>query len=306
LPTSKKFPAAHVINYDERLFLIDCGEGTQIQLRKYKYRFAKLNHIFISHLHGDHIFGLPGLLSTLSLLGRKQPLYLYGPTGLETWIKTVLGTIHADLNYPLIVTIVEGNMPIKIVENKQLEIYSFPLKHSIECYGYLIKEKVLPLNISKATIMNYKLSIDEIKAIKEGSDYFDPIANNRIPNSSMCLPAFLPRSYAYCSDTALKTELGDWLHGTDIIFHESTFMEKDRKLANDTHHSTTADAAQIATLAKCKQLLIGHISLRYTNMEEILAETQAIFPNVTLVIDGDEFEIKQIRKGEGFTNNSAI
>jgi ribonuclease Z len=288
LPTSKRFPTAHLLHAGERFFLIDCGEGTQIRLRQYGLNPSRIHHILISHLHGDHVFGLFGLLSTLGMMGRKVPLYLYGPQALEgflSYYSTFFGSLPFDLEFK----IPSENEDI-IFENDKLSIKAIPLKHRTPAYGYLFREKKKPLNIRKEQIEAYGIGLEDVVKVKRGEDFVSA-SGSIIPNSQLTLPPFHQRSYAYLSDTQFDPELSHIVKGVDLLFHEATFSEKDKKLAAQTQHSTAAEAATLAKMAGVKKLIIGHFSSRYK--EPLLLENEAkeVFDNVTGVNDGDIYSI---------------
>jgi len=288
LPTGKRFPTAHLLHAGERFFLIDCGEGTQIRLRQYGINPSRIHHILISHLHGDHVFGLFGLLSTLGMMGRKVPLYLYGPRELEAFLGTY-GKFFGSLPFDLEFKIPEENQNL-IFENDKLTIKAIPLKHRTTAYGYLFREKKKPLNVRKEQIEAYGLGIADLVKVKLGEDFVSD-TGAIIPNSQLTLPPFHQRSYAYLSDTQFNPMLAEKVKGVDLLFHEATFSGKDKKLAAQTQHSTAAEAATLAKLAGVKKLLIGHFSSRYK--EPLLLENEAreVFENTTGVNDGDIYSI---------------
>jgi len=206
LPTSKRYPSAHVLNVREHFFLIDCGEGTQLQLRKYKFRFARINHIFISHLHGDHVFGLPGLISTFNLLGRNSELYIYGHIELQQYLNCFLNQFGKDLLFDIRFIPVKSNRQGIIFENKQVTVESVPLRHRIPTIGFLFREKEKDRNIRKDVIQKYELNIKDIVRIKQGEDYITRDGQS-IPNQELTIPPFKGRSFAYCSDTLFHLSL---------------------------------------------------------------------------------------------------
>lgn len=291
LPTSKRSTAAHLLNINERLFLIDCGEGTQIQLRKYKLNPAKISHIFISHLHGDHVFGLFGLLSSLELMGRKSALNLYGPKALEEMMESHFSYFRKP-TYGIRYHISKDK---KIVyEDSKLEVLALRLNHRAETYGYLFKEKERPLNLNKAKIEFYNLGIEDIKKVKAGCDHITE-TGKLIPNEKLTLPPFIRRSYAYISDTSFLPRIAAYLNGVNLLFHEATFIESDRDLAKQTLHSTSKQAAEIAKLSDAEKLLIGHFSTRYKDEKVLLEEAKSVFKNTEAVNDGDRFEVEEKR-----------
>ena len=288
LPTSDRYPTAQVLNILGRFFLIDCGEGTQIRLRQYGINPSRIHHILISHLHGDHVFGLFGLLSTLGMMGRKVPLYLYGPRALEEFLNyysKFFGPLPFDLEFK-----VPSEEEQFIYESDKLSISAIPLTHRTRAYGYLFREKLKPLNVRKEQIEAMGLGIADLVKIKRGED-FTSESGILIPNSQLTLPPFHQRSYAYLSDTLFNPDLAKKVKGVDLLFHEATFANKDKKLAAQTQHSTAAEAAELAKLAGVKKLLIGHFSSRYR--EPLLLENEAkeVFKNTTGVNDGDIYSI---------------
>lgn len=295
LPTSRRYPSAHVLNVHEHFFLIDCGEGTQLQLRKYKLRFAKINHIFISHLHGDHVFGLPGLLSTFSLLGRKNLLCIYGHTELQQYLKCFLDQFGKDIPFELRFIPVKTRHQSVIFENKQVIVESIPLRHRIPTVGFIFREKEKDRNIRKDVIQKYDLNIKDIVRIKKGEDYITRNGQS-VPNRELTIPPFKGRSFAYCSDTLYHKRLAERIKNIDLLYHEATFLDRDKKLARLTMHSTVAQAASVAKQANAGKLLIGHFSSRYKNMDEIVDEAKAIFRNSEAVEDGSQYHVDQRRK----------
>jgi ribonuclease Z len=297
LPTSERYPSAHVLNAHERLFLIDCGEGTQMQLRKTRTRFAKINHIFISHLHGDHVFGLYGLLSTFSLMGRTNPLHLYAPENYENILKSHLSDFDINLSFSVDFKPLSGKDPVRILDDKYLTVTSFPLQHRIPAYGFLFREKSGDRNIIKECIEKYEIPTVRIPAIKKGEDYIAP-DGTIIKNEDLTLPPHEPLSYAYCSDTKYFKRLAGYIKDVSLLYHEATFDRTKVKLAKTTGHSTTVDAATTAHNAGAKKLLIGHFSARYKDISVLVEEARTIFPNTFAAIDGKTFEVENISAKE--------
>ncbi|HBF88329.1 MAG TPA: ribonuclease Z [Bacteroidales bacterium] len=291
LPTSKRNPTAQVLNVFERFFLIDCGEGTQIQLRKFKFKLSRINHIFISHLHGDHYFGLFGLLSSYALMGRKNDIHIYADAQIEEIINFVLKNIIDNVDFKVIVHELNNKSPEIIYEDSHITIKSFPLKHRINTCGFLFAEKPKTRNIKKEIISEYKLSIKDIISIKDGNDYISEL-NEIIPNSHLTIAAPAPLSYAYCSDTMFKEENASYFPNVNLLFHESTFLDIHADRANDTYHSTAKQAAQTAKIANANKLILGHYSARYKDLTPILEEAQEIFQNTVLGLDGLTVEIE--------------
>ncbi len=291
LPTSRRYSTAHVLNVHGRFFLIDCGEGTQIQLRKAKVRFGKLNHLFISHLHGDHVFGLFGLLSSLNLLGRTADFFIFGPKETENIIKFYTAQFSEGMQYKIVFIPHQNRSFSEIYADDHLRVYSFPLKHRVPTWGYLFCEQPKPPNIKKESITQYNLSIKDIVAIKNGEDFIDS-EGNIIPNEELVIPPRLPRKYAFCSDTGYYERIIPWVEGVNLLYHEATFANADRKLAKQTSHSTATQAATIAKKAGVEKLVIGHISNRYNEAENLRKEAAGVFPNTIMANDLDEFVIE--------------
>lgn len=295
LPTSKRFPAAHVFNTHERLFLVDCGEGTQIQLRKYKLKLSRLERIFISHLHGDHVLGIFGLISTLNLLGRKAPLAIYAHQEFEPILNKNINFFINNLQFAISFIPIEANQKKSILfEDQQIIVETFPLKHRIPCNGFIFKEKEKTPNIKKHLIEKYCIPLSEIVRIKQGANFTLP-TGKVIPNSELTYLSSSPRSYAYCSDTMFFSKLAEYVKNVDLLYHEATFGSEMASLAKQTGHSTASDAAKIASLAKVKKLVIGHFSSRYKDIDPLLTEAQQIFPNTSAATEGDIFKIEANR-----------
>jgi ribonuclease Z len=290
LPTSERFPSAHVLNAHERLFLIDCGEGTQMQLRRNRIRFGKINHIFISHLHGDHTFGLYGLLSTFSLMGRVAPLHLYAPANYREMLFSHLADFDIHLAFEIVFIALSGNDPVKILDDKYLTVTSFPLKHRIPSYGFIFREKPNDRNILKEAIEKYKIPGVRIPAIKKGGD-FTTDKGKVIKNKDITVPGPESLSYAYCSDTRYFRRLPSFVRGVDLLYHEATFDKSLAGLAKITGHSTTTDAAKVAQEAGVSSLLIGHFSARYKDIIPLVAEAKEIFPDTLPAIDGHTYQV---------------
>jgi ribonuclease Z len=293
LPTSGRYPSAHVLNAHERLFLIDCGEGTQMQLRKTRIRFAKINHIFISHLHGDHVFGLYGLLSTFSLMGRTNPIHLYAPEKYDKMLKSHLSDFDINLSFEIDFIPLSGKDPIKILDDKYLTVTSFPLQHRIPSYGFLFREKKSERNLIKEKIDKYQIPQVRLPAIKKGEDFVTP-DGVIIKNEDLTLPPHEPLSYAYCSDTKYFIRLASFVKGVSLLYHEATFDKSKEDLAKITGHSTTLDAAKTAIDAKAGALIIGHFSARYKEIEPLVEEARTIFPETYAAIDGKTYEVGNI------------
>lgn len=289
-PTSERYPTAQVLNASGRFFLIDCGEGTQIQIRRQKIGFGKINRIFISHLHGDHFYGLIGLISTLNLLGMKKDIHIYSPSQLKDIIQPQLDFLKADLQFNVVFHPLNFKKPQLIFEDKKVEVVSFPLKHSINCCGFLFREKQKEANIKKECIQQYNIPIAQIVKIKQGADFVTSDGET-IPNSELTTPPPPPLSYAFCSDTAFFPPVAEVIQGVNLLYHEATFTEELRDWADRTYHSTALDAAKIAKMAHASKLLLGHFSSRYKSTEPFLTEARTVFPNTEDVVDGKTYTI---------------
>ena len=290
LPTSERNPSAQLLNICERYLLIDCGEATQIQLRRFKSKFQAIDHIFISHLHGDHFFGLPGLLSSMHLLGRKQDLNIYCPKELKAIIEHINKASETVFNYKINWHFTNDDCLNLLFEDTKIEVYSFPLKHRIFCTGFLFKEKPLPRNIDKYKLKKYNVSTADILKLKTGMDVVNE-DGLKIKNSELTLDPPPSRSYAYCSDTIFNKKMVPFIKNVDLLYHESTFMDDNLVRARKTFHSTAKQAAEIAKLSGAKNLLLGHFSTRYPNLNEMLAEAKSVFNNSELSIDGKKVTI---------------
>lgn len=289
-PTSQRYPTAQVLRVPGRSFLIDCGEGTQHQIRKNKINFSRIGHIFISHLHGDHFFGLIGLISSCVLLGRKSDLHIYAHSELQRYTRFQLDFLEMETGFKLLFHPLNFKKPQLIFEDHRLSVTSFPLIHRVPCCGFRFDEKPLPPNLIKEQLKKYQVPIGSMKGIKAGEN-FVTAGGEIIPNQILVNPARKPRSYAYCSDTAYSEKVAEVVKDADLLYHEATFAESDRKTAEETCHSTGMQAAQIAKLANAKRLLIGHFSGRYKSTDEILSEARAVFPATYVVNDNDVFDI---------------
>ncbi len=292
IPTSERYPTAQVLNILGRLFLIDCGEGTQIQIRRRKISFGQIKNVFISHLHGDHYYGLIGLISTFNLMGIKNDLHIYAPSELKEIIQPQLDLLRGNLQFRVIFHPLNFKKPQLIYDDKKTEVISFPLKHSINCCGFYFREKPREANIKKEAIAQYSISVDQIRQIKKGADYVTS-SGEVIPNKELTIPASPPRSYAFCSDTAFSPKIIETIKGVSLLYHEATFTETMRDRANKTYHSTALDAAKIAQMANACKLIIGHFSSRYKDIEPFVQEARTIFHNTEAVIDGSTYTINR-------------
>ena len=281
LPTTRHFASSQVVNIREKLFMIDCGEGAQLQLRRSKLKFSRLNHIFISHLHGDHCFGLMGLISTFGLLGRTATLHIYAHQELEKLLKPHLDFFCQGMTYTVEFHAINPNKAEVIYEDRSLTVSTIPLRHRIPTCGFLFQEKQTPNHIIRDMVDFYKVPVFELNRIKNGEDYITP-EGTVVPNHRLTIPSDPARSYAYCSDTICLKSIIPQIKGVDLLFHEGTFAQSEAARAKETFHTTAMQAAEIARDAKVKQLLIGHFSARYEDESILLKEAQSVFPATLL------------------------
>lgn len=289
-PTSERNPSAQLLNIAERYFLIDCGEATQIQLRRFKAKFQAIDHIFISHLHGDHFFGLPGLLSSMHLLGRKQSLTIYAPKELREVIEKINEASETKLNYTINWVNTSNDGLNLIFEDNKVEVYCFPLRHRIYCTGFLFREKPLQRKIDKYKLEKLNISVADILALKNGNDVIS-MDGEPVKNADATTDPLPPRSYAYCSDTIYTENIAAFVKDVDLLYHESTFLDDHIERAKKTFHTTARQAGQMARAANAKQLLLGHFSARYTSLQGFLEEAGAEFENCLLATDGKKIKI---------------
>ena len=281
LPTTRHFATSQVVNLRDKLFMIDCGEGAQMQLRKSRLKFSRLNHIFISHLHGDHCFGLMGLISTFGLLGRTAELHIHSPKGLEELLAPMLNFFCHTLAYKVIFHEFDTRQASVIYEDRSMTVTTIPLRHRIPCCGFLFAEKTRPNHIIRDMIDFYKVPVYELNRIKNGADYITP-EGEVIANARLTRPSDPPRRYAYCSDTIFRREIAEQISGVDLLFHEATFAESELARAKETYHTTAAQAGRIAVEAGVRRLVIGHFSARYEDENVLLNEASAIYPDTIL------------------------
>jgi len=294
LPTLKKRPTSQLVQYSNKYFLIDCGEGTQVQLRKAKVSFLKICGVFISHLHGDHYFGLVGLISSMHLLGRVADLNVYAPKELQEIIHIQLRASYTQLRYKLVFHELTSKESEKIYEDKNIEVHTIPLKHKILTNGFIIKEKPRPRKAKSEKLKFYEVPHYKIDGIKMGDD-FETVQGEIIPNKTLTFPPEQERSYAFCSDTAYREKIIPLVNGVDVLYHETTFLEREIALAKKTFHSTAKQAGMIANQAKVGSLLIGHFSARYNEEDypQFLNEVQLEFQNVEISEEQRTYQIGQ-------------
>ena len=289
-PQAYTNPTSQVLDIKNHIFLIDCGEGTQVQLRKHKIKFARIKHIFISHLHGDHFFGLPGLISTFRLLGRETELHIYGPKGIKEGVTLMLKLGDSWTNYPLIFHELTSKSSELIFEDDKVEVFTIPLKHRVYTNGFLFKEKLSERKLNPDAVNKYGIDICYFQNIKNGRD-IKLDSGKVISNSLLTFDPIPPKSYAFCSDTAYDLEIIPIIDKVDTLYHESTFLEQHEELAKKTGHSTAKQAADIAKLASVKKLILGHYSTRYEGIECFKDEASKLFKNVELADDGKSFDL---------------
>ena len=290
LPTVNRYPSAQVLDVRGRLFLIDCGEGVQMQIRRQHLSILKLDTVFISHLHGDHTFGLFGLLSTMSMLGRTAPLHIYAPGAFAKILSDFMASFGEGFKFEPVHHPVAADAPVKIFETRSLEVLAFPLRHRIETYGYLFREKTPMKNVRKEAIDRFGLTLSEIGSLKRGEDVVRE-DGTVICNSEAAYQPYEPRSFAYCSDTASFPELSGWIKGVDLLYHETTFPQEYDALAKATFHSTTVQAAACARDAGVGKLVAGHYSSRFPDVSFYLDEIRSIFPETVLGREGMVIDI---------------
>lgn len=289
VPAHGRHPTSQVILINDQQFLVDCGEGTQMQLSKYKFRKNKFDHIFISHLHGDHYFGLIGLITSYHLMRRDKPLHVYGPPRLLEIIQLQLAVSNTTLFYELVFHEVISDIVNVLLETDDFIVTSFPVIHRIPTHGFLFKEKPGSLKIKPERIDELKFPYQIITQLKKGIDC--EWEGNLIKSNDWTLPPVKPRTYAFCADTIFNEKLKNYISGCDMIYHEATFMEESAERAEITYHSTARQAASIGKLTEVKKLLIGHFSAKYENLLPLLNEAKEIFPDTELAIEGKLFSL---------------
>lgn len=288
LPAYERHPSAQIVTIYDQLLLIDCGEGTQMQLSRYKIRRGKLNHIFISHLHGDHYFGLIGLISSMALLNREQPLHLFAPAGLEEIIQLQLKVASTTLPFPLIFHPLEKEG--LILEESKFTVETFQTQHRIPCWGFLIREKKDPRKVDKEKAVQYHIPSMFYQSLKAGYDYTAK-DGSVIYNDQVTIPNSPARSYAYCADTLYDERLAKIAKDVTMIYHEATYLNGMEERAAARFHSTTSQAATIALKANAGGLLLGHFSSKFEELHDYLKEALEVFPRTQLAIEGVTFKI---------------
>ena len=288
-PTTSHRPTSQVLSIGNHLFLIDCGEGTQTQLRRQKIKFSRIKHIFISHLHGDHFYGLIGLIATFGLLDRKTPLHIYGPKGIKVIITLQLKLSKSWTGFPLYFHELEQKTPEIIFQDDKVSVETIPLDHRVYTNGFLFKEALGDRKLLIDKVDEYQIDVAYYKSIKKGKDVPDN-NGNLIANKLLTAPPPTPKSYAFCSDTAFKPTLAEQLKNVSVLYHEATFLERHKHLCEKTKHATAKQAATLAKMAAVKKLILGHYSTRYGSIEVFKQEAQQVFPKVLLAEDGKKFK----------------
>ena len=293
IPTITKQQTAQLLNVNERFFLIDCGENTQVQLRKYQLSFQRINHVFISHLHGDHYYGLIGLITSMHLLGRKKELHIYAHVELKEIINIQLSASNTILNYPLFFHEIPKDEEIKLYSDENIEIKNILLDHTIDCSGFIFKEKKYKRKIIKEKLDEFKIPFKKISNLRIGKDLLLE-DGRKILNHEVTKEGDSPKSYAYCSDTRFFSSIISKIKNVDLLYHETTFCDEHFDVAQKTGHSTTIQAAKIAKKANAKRLNIGHYSKRYSDLNELLNESRSVFDNSFLSRVGDVLDFDTI------------
>lgn len=285
LPTLKHNPSSQIVEIRGKCFLIDCGEGTQTQLRRSKIKFTRISAVFISHVHGDHCFGLIGMVSTFGMLGRTAPLHIYAPAGFSNIMKMQIDFFCKDLEYEVVFHDVDTNANNIIYEDRSLMVETVPLSHRVPCCGFIFREKQTLPHILRDMTDYYKVPVSQFNNIKNGADWVDE-EGNVIPYTRLTKPSEPARSYAYCSDTKYLPMLHECLKDVCVLYHESTYSKEDEDMAKMYFHSTAAQAAQVASDANVGKLVLGHYSARYEDENRLLEEAKNIFPNTVLSDEG--------------------
>ncbi len=289
-PAFGRYPTSQLVHMAGRFFLVDCGEGAQMQLRRFSIKFQRINHIFISHLHGDHFLGLSGFLSSLHLLGRTEPLHLYCEASLQEIIEVTNKHSRSVLQYTIIYHPLDFKENKVLFEDDKVTVSTILVKHSIPCCGFLFAEKPRARKLIKEEIEKYEVPVDKMESLKNGEDFM-AAGGKRIANDVLTLPSLPPRRYAFCADTIYDEEIIPQITKVDLLYHESTFMEDMRDRAKQTMHSTAKDAASIAKKAEVKKLIIGHFSARYKDLRPLLAEAKEVFDETYLADEGEKVNV---------------
>jgi ribonuclease Z len=289
-PIFNRNPTAQILNVNEKLFLIDCGEGTQQQMLRYGINMQRVGHIFISHLHGDHYLGLVGLLSSLNLNGRTKPIYIYSPPELEEILDVQFKHSQTRLRYPIHFNFTRADKPVKIFENFDIVVETIILDHRIPCTGFKFSQKKRSRKIIKQKVEELQIPVEQIPLIKKGESFTDRLGKIHL-SADLTTEPDKPKSYAYCSDTLCSWTYLESIKNVDLLYHEATFLNDMLNRATETYHTTASQAGEIASKAGIKRLLIGHFSARYRELHPLLEECKSIFENTSLALEGQTFEV---------------
>lgn len=290
IPAVKRHPTSQLVNVSDHFYLLDCGEGTQIQMRKYGVKFQRISCIFISHLHGDHYFGLIGLLNTMHLLGREKEIHIYGPKGLKEIIELQLDNANGNLRFPMHFHLVDNKQAEVVHEDKFVKVSAVPVKHKIPTFSYIIEEQAREPNIKKSFISEYRPGVEAILQVKRGGDY-QTESGETIPYQNIIEENKPTKKYAFVTDTKPSNSYMEAIREVDLLYHEATFTEEHHKRAGDTYHSTAKQAAEVALSCNVKELIIGHFSSRYTELEPLLLEAREVFEKTRLATEGEVFKV---------------
>ncbi|MFI5139799.1 MAG: ribonuclease Z [Sphingobacteriales bacterium] len=290
-PIYNRNPTSQALNINEKLYLIDCGEGTQQQMLKFDVKASRIEHIFISHLHGDHYLGLVGLLSSLHLNGRKKPINIYCPELLKEIIDIQLKSSETELQYEVAYRFTDAGKAEVVLENQDITVETIPLDHGIGCTGFLFREKKRLRKLIKEKIDEFNVPVNYYSALKKGADYIAP-DGSVFKNETLTIDSATPKSYVYCSDTLYNEKYFYQISNATLLYHEATFLNNMLERANETHHTTALQAGQIALKTHAKRLLIGHFSARYKTLIELLDEARSVFPDTDLAVEGKVFAIE--------------
>lgn len=291
LPTLQRGVSSLVIQINREYLMIDCGEGTQIQMQRFGIKSGQINYIFISHLHGDHFFGLPGLLFTYHLFSRQKPLHIYGPENLEASLKAVMHVDWSVLSYKIFFHTINTEIPLDLLDEKDFKVSCFPLKHRIPTFGFLVEEKEPPFfKLRKEALNVWKPDVSTIRSLRLGNDFITP-NGEVIPNEVFSYPKDPIRSFAYLSDTAYLPELKSVIEGVTVLYHEATYLKGEEENALNKGHSTALQAAELAKSSNVKKLLLGHVSPKILDPQTLIENAISTFENTTVVFDGFSLEI---------------
>ncbi|MCB0480611.1 MAG: ribonuclease Z [Flavobacteriales bacterium] len=291
IPALQRNPTCQLVNVSDQYYLLDCGEGAQVQMRKYGVKFQRISCIFVSHLHGDHYFGLIGLLNTMHLLGRKKEISIFSPPGLQEIIELQLRSAHGSLRFEINFHTIELDELHQIHEDKYIKVHAVPVQHKITTFGYVIEEKPKVGNIKKGFIEKYKPSVESILKIKDGFDFYDT-SGTLVPRMQIIAEPTPIRKYAFITDTKPSASYFEAIRNVNLLYHEATFTQENKKRATETKHSTAQQAAEVALKVGAKKLIIGHFSSRYTHLGPILEEAKKYFENTELAEEGRVFKVE--------------